>query len=57
MSNEKKGQQEALSRYEPPCLKQWGSVSDITQAGQTNEGNDAAFSGSVNAPGLGDGNP
>ena len=50
MSNEKRGQQEARSRYEPPCLKQWGNVNDVTKVGETNPGGDMNF-GSVNPPG------
>ena len=50
MSDDKQGQQETLRPYEPPHLKQWGSVSDITKQGQTNPGGDANF-GSVHPTG------
>lgn len=40
--------------YQAPKLEEWGSVVDLTQAGQTNPLGDAAFGGSVFAPGLDD---
>jgi hypothetical protein len=52
MSNkETDNQQGTRSHYQAPHLQQWGRVSDMTQAGLTNPGQDQ-FGGSVNAPGL-----
>lgn len=34
--------------YETPRLEKFGTVSELTLAGQTNPGQDFAFSGSVN---------
>ncbi|MCG6656302.1 lasso RiPP family leader peptide-containing protein [Halomonas campisalis] len=55
MSRNEERQQETLRHYEPPQLKQWGSVSDITQVGLTNPGGDLR-QGSVD-PGGHEDNP
>ncbi len=38
--------------YEAPELTTYGSLTEITAAGQTNPGGDSQFNGSVYPPGL-----
>lgn len=37
--------------YTKPEFRKWGTVEDLTAAGQTEEGDDDKFDGSVNPPG------
>lgn len=43
---------EEQKEYETPELVTYGSLTDITAAGQTTPGSDSQFNGSVLAPGL-----
>ena len=43
--------QRAKKKYSKPTISDWGSVADLTRAGNTRPGGDT-FGGSVLAPGL-----
>lgn len=54
----KKSSDPARKPYGAPQLKRWGTVSDMTRAGYTNEGNDTkigpqGYEGTANAYGIG----